>query len=366
MTKILHINKGYTLYGGVEEYIRKIVLNTGDFSDELRIDVLAIAKDNKSNYFNVGNSVIRECSLTFKMGSFRFSFEFLFRFLLLYRKYDVLHFHFPNPLGELIVLLISPFTSSRILYTYHNDVTEEKTGSKIYNKFALKALSKADKVVATSPNIFNTSKLLRQIPANKQYCIPLGVAIRKENQSDINDETSGLSLIYVGRLVKLKGVSFLIEAVGNLPNSTLDIVGSGVEMENLKKLAFNLGARVHFHGYVLEERKNELLNNADVLILPSITRGEGFGYVLLEAMERSCALISTELGTGTSYVNINGSTGFVIEPKSSDQLSQAIESYSKDPELLKRHQDNARLRCAEEFSDQKFVQNIISLYRNND
>jgi len=58
--------------------------------------------------------------------------------------------------------------------------------------------------------------------------------------------------------------------------------------------------------------------------LPSIAKSEAFGLVLLEAMAWGKPVISTELGTGTSFVNQDGITGFVVPPKNSQVLAQAI------------------------------------------
>ncbi len=100
----------------------------------------------------------------------------------------------------------------------------------------------------------------------------------------------------------------------------------------------------------------EYYSAADVFVLPSIDRGEAFGLVAIEAMACGTPIITTELGTGTSFHNINGVTGKVVPPKNSEALSDAIieisnSDYSKE-RIIKR---------AKEFSLEIFRNNIIKV-----
>ena len=93
-----------------------------------------------------------------------------------------------------------------------------------------------------------------------------------------------------------------------------------------------------------------MYRNADIFVLPSSDRGEGFGYVLLEAMAVSLPLISTELGTGTSFVNQHGETGLVVPPEDPSALAAAIEYMAANPELRRRFGQTARKRLLELFA----------------
>jgi Glycosyltransferase len=59
-------------------------------------------------------------------------------------------------------------------------------------------------------------------------------------------------------------------------------------------------------------------------VLPSVERTEAFGIVGLEALAAGLPLITTELGTGTSYYNRDGSTGVIVTPGRPDEIAQAI------------------------------------------
>ena len=78
-----------------------------------------------------------------------------------------------------------------------------------------------------------------------------------------------------------------------------------------------------------------------MLVLPSTSIGEGFGYVCLEAMNSGAACITTELGTGTSFVNQDGYTGLVVPPNDVVKLAAAMQTFVTDREFLGLCKKNA-------------------------
>ncbi|MCX8014832.1 MAG: glycosyltransferase, partial [candidate division WOR-3 bacterium] len=82
----------------------------------------------------------------------------------------------------------------------------------------------------------------------------------------------------------------------------------------------------------------------------------------LEAMAYSKPLVTTELGTGTSFINIDGETGFVVPAKNPDALSQAINKLIIDKNMRKEMGENAFMRLKLEFTFEKYVLNYKKLY----
>jgi rhamnosyl/mannosyltransferase len=114
-----------------------------------------------------------------------------------------------------------------------------------------------------------------------------------------------------------------------------------------------------------QERKR-LINfyrASQVFVLPSIFKSEAFGIVLIEAMACGAPVISTELGTGTSWVNINGKTGFVVFPKDPKALSQALKRILENKKLAQEFSQNARERVEREFSLEKMLEKTAEVYR---
>jgi rhamnosyl/mannosyltransferase len=133
---------------------------------------------------------------------------------------------------------------------------------------------------------------------------------------------------------------------------------------SLEELASSLGLgdRVTFTGFIGDEELLERYHAADVLVLPSIDAGEAFGYVLLEAMICSTAIISTELGTGTSFVNAHGETGLVVRPNDVDALKGALNQLAGDRALLERFRHAARRRVLDHFTIQRMLRETEELY----
>lgn len=102
-------------------------------------------------------------------------------------------------------------------------------------------------------------------------------------------------------------------------------------------------------GYQSNEHVAYLFKKCSFVVLPSITRGECFGVVLLEACHYGKAMISTELGTGTSWVNTN-ETGFVIAPRDADVLAEKMNYLFDNSEQSRILGAHAQKRANELFS----------------
>ena len=105
-----------------------------------------------------------------------------------------------------------------------------------------------------------------------------------------------LKLLYVGRLHKLKGVNYLLDAIARLPNPRsveLRLIGKDEgEGKSLKKQAARLNLNAKFEGIVSEETRNAAYDWCDVLVLPTLS--ENFGLVIAEALERGKRVITTD------------------------------------------------------------------------
>ena len=107
---------------------------------------------------------------------------------------------------------------------------------------------------------------------------------------------SSLKLLYVGRLHKLKGVNYLLDAIAQLPNQQsveLRLIGKDEgEGKALKKQSSCLNLDAKFEGIVSEDVKNAVYDWCDVLVLPTLS--ENFGLVIAEALERGKTVITTD------------------------------------------------------------------------
>jgi phosphatidyl-myo-inositol dimannoside synthase len=140
----------------------------------------------------------------------------------------------------------------------------------------------------------------------------------------------GLSLLTVARLSraeKYKGHDQVIRALPSLLSSHLklvyDIVGDGDDRARLELLAANLGVAhaVRFHGTIAEDQLAQRYAHADIFVMPS--RGEGFGFVFLEAMAFSKPVVAGNQDAAQEVVE-NGVTGLLVDPLDVSGLVEAL------------------------------------------
>jgi glycosyltransferase involved in cell wall biosynthesis len=159
-----------------------------------------------------------------------------------------------------------------------------------------------------------------------------------------------------------KGLHTLIEAAPSIP-ANIVIAGSGPEAGRLKALAEQVGAtNVIFAGQVTDEEKIALLKGCRAMVLPSQLRSEAFGMVLVEAAMFGKPLVCCEIGTGTSYVNEHGVTGFVVPPESPRELAVAVNALLDDEPMAQRMGKAARARYERLFSAPALGKAYYSLY----
>jgi len=120
---------------------------------------------------------------------------------------------------------------------------------------------------------------------------------------------------------------------------------------------------VIFAGRVTHDEKVALLRSCRAMVLPSHLRSEAFGMVLVEAEMFGKPMICCEIGSGTSYVNEHGVTGFVVPPEQPDALAEAMRALLVDDALADRMGQAARARYEAMFSGPALGDAYRSLYR---
>lgn len=154
------------------------------------------------------------------------------------------------------------------------------------------------------------------------------------NKLGMHKKKERIGLVFVGRLIKIKGVDVLINAFSVIllkyPALELTIIGSGPEKENLIQLCrdMKLEKSVTFIEWMNHEEVLNMMSEHQIFVLPSIEhegQKEGFGLSLVEAAGLGLALVSTD-AVGASYDFIqNGHNGYVVKNNSIDELAAAIE-----------------------------------------
>lgn len=175
-------------------------------------------------------------------------------------------------------------------------------------------------------------------------------------------------ILFVGRLIRRKGVDVLLTAFSQLrsgrPASRLDIVGDGPEMSSLRAQAdtLRLGGAVTFYGPLYGSSLWERYAEASVFAMPSrqsIEDVEGYGTVFLEAGIFGVPSVSTRTG-GIPEAVIDGVTGKLVDSEDSRELRDAIQVLLDDPEELRRLGRNAKARAAQ-YSWEASTRRVLEL-----
>ncbi|MFQ5617225.1 MAG: glycosyltransferase, partial [Anaerolineales bacterium] len=171
------------------------------------------------------------------------------------------------------------------------------------------------------------------------------------------------TLAFVGRHRYYKGLGDLIRAMPGL-DARLLVGGDGPMRPKWEALARELGVagRVRFLGNVSDEDLPRLYASADVFVLPANARAEAFGKVLLEAMASGLPCVTTEVGTGTSFVVRDGVSGLVTPPKRPDALAVAIARLLDDRALRQKMGAAGREQVLREFTPEKLLARVEAVY----
>ena len=195
--------------------------------------------------------------------------------------------------------------------------------------------------------------------------IPFGISPRLLGVGMRNEQYAGpIRLLFVGRLIYYKGLDTLLRAMAMVPDAMLRIIGDGPDRASLELLAAALGIveRVEFSGFLCDGDLALSYASADVFVLPSNSRAESFGMAMSEAMANGLPAISTSLGTGTDWVNLDGITGLVVAPGNADELAASIVRLG-NKHLRQRLGAAARQRAQELFSFDRHVDELEAVYR---
>lgn len=358
--RVLHVFKTYLPdnFAGIERVIWQIAESTAPFG--VRTDVLSLSAHPSSSPLNIDHHQVHQAKLDFYIASTGISLSVFWKFAQLRDSVDLIHYHFPWPMMDLMHLLSAGKPS---VVTYHSDIVRQKSLSVLYRPLMHRFLDSVDAIVATSPDYAMTSPVLRR-HANAVSIIPIGIddaipAHAVERVSIWRKRLNGPFFLFVGALRYYKGLQFLLAAARRTGYPVV-IAGSGDA--SILESAANLD-NVYVIGTIDEADKHALLQLCTAFVFPSHLRSEAFGVALLEAARSGRAMISTAMGTGTSYVNCDGITGITVEPGNVDQLASAMTTMWENPRMVVGFGEQARARYERLFTARGMGQAYVALYR---
>lgn len=363
--KVVHIYKDfYPISGGVENIIFALSKEILPYAD---VKVLVSARRFKREELSIESVNILRVPEMIRLNSMPI-LPTLYRELKKI-KADLLHFHHPFPMGDFSYLISRVKTHAVV--SYHSDVVRQRVSNIFYHPIMNSFLKKVRKIITSSSEYTESSPVLRKWK-DKVVVIPYGIDTKFFSPANTEDDLTikirekygERIVLFVGLLRYYKGLDVLINATKYVDGKVI-IIGRGPEWGRLNRLISDkrLHDKVILENSVTNFNLLPYYRSCDVFVLPSIYRSEAFGIVLLEAMACGKPVISTELGTGTSWVNQHGVTGLVVPPGDPKALADAINTIMDDRSLAKRMGEAGRKRVLENFTKELMAERVLKVYK---
>lgn len=279
-------------------------------------------------------------------------------------KYDVVHFHAEGPCA---MLWIPKLFRKRCIATIHGiDWQRAKWGgfASKYIKFGEKVAAKyADEIIVLSEGV---QKYFMDTYSRKTVFIPNGVNKPVIREPQLISEKFKLDkdsyILFLGRLVPEKGISYLIGAFKQIDTEKKLVIAGGSSDTNeflreLKKLAMD-DERIIFTGFVQGQLLEELYSNAYVYVLPSDL--EGMPLSLLEAMSYGNCCVVSDIAECTEVVE---DKAVVFSKSNVEQLKDKLQDLCDHPEKVKLYKESASDFICQKYNWDDVVNRTVALYR---
>lgn len=364
--RVLHFFRTYypESYGGIEQAICQLC--TASQASGIDSQVLTLSPNINPPELIINNHKVFRAQLDLEIASTGFSLSVLKKFRELAADADIIHYHFPWPFMD--VIHFSAGINKPTVLTYHSDIVRQRLLLLLYRPLMLRFLTSVDRIVASSPNYLESSSVLGRF-SDKVRVIPYGIdkASYPTPSEDLlakwQQRIGGKFFLFVGMLRYYKGLHILLDAAQGT-DYPIVILGAGPIEDELKKHALrNRLDNVIFLGALPDEDKIALLRLCHAIVFPSHLRSEAFGISLLEGAMYGKPMISSEIGTGTSFVNVHGETGLVVPPSDALAFRQAMNFLWNNAEAAQDMGARASARYSKLFTADKMAASHASLYR---
>ena len=285
---------------------------------------------------------------------------------------DLIHVHVPNEGSVMTSVVLGRLYRQPVVCTFHNPPNWYR--SRLRRHAMRVALGRTGGSVTVSDYVRRT--IPRSLPASPPAVTIFNGVDTKRFDPGVSDEVSresfgvgsaDLVLLFVGRLVYTKGVTFLVEAVSRLREQGIDaallVCGTGKYRPELeqKVRALGLDKHVKMLGFVPQGELRRCYAASDVCVVPSTF--ESMSIVTLEAMSMRKPVVATRVG-GIPELVRDGENGLVVPSADSRALAEAIRKLHSDRNLASRLAQAGRLKVEENFTWGRVAGKVLEVYRN--
>jgi len=350
--------------GGVEQVINQLALATTHLG--FTNDVLSLTRAPLAPAAVLGGYQSHRARLDFEIASTGFSLEAFRRFSELASRADLVHYHYPWPFMDLVHFVTRMRKPS--IVTYHSDIIRQRHLLALYRPLQRRFLADVGRIVATSANYLATSNVLQTLSA-KVDVIPIGLDKTNYPTPDParlrywRDIVGDKFFLFVGVFRYYKGLHILLDAAKGV-DFPIVMIGTGPIEASLKAQAARLAlGNIRFLGHLPDADKVALLTLCHGVVFPSHLRSEAFGISLLEGAMFGKPMISSEIGTGTTFINIDGETGLVVRAGDPNALRDAMSRLWNDPGMAATMGARAEARHRALFTGRQMAESYAALYR---
>jgi glycosyltransferase involved in cell wall biosynthesis len=356
-------------FGGVEKHAQELAVRLAGLGNDVVVYVRNNYTDKNIKEYK-GVKLIHFPSIGTKNLD-AISHTFLAILHAIFCRYDVVHFHAIGPSSlAWIVKIFSPKTI--LVVTFHcQDYFHKK-----WSFFARTYLRFGEKMANLIPDrTIVVSKSLQKYAQDKYHNDPVFIPNGADIEGDDSlSELSGWNIrrkkyiLSMGRLVKHKGVHYLVEAfkqledTNKLPNNfKLVIVGDGYFTDDYVRYLKTISqgrASIIFTGNQTGKTLSQLISNAYLFIQPS--ESEGLSIALLEVMGHGIAPLVSDIQENIEAI---GEVGFSFSNKNVDNLRDKLAYLLSKPDEVENMGKKSQQRIAKEFSWQSIAQKTNRLYR---
>lgn len=304
------------------------------------------------------------------------SFEPLYH-LHNYKDFDdslICHVQFNTSLKPLIDLTeIGYLNPKKVLITFHGYDAFRLNAEKFYRNYA-DFYQNHVQLITVNSNYIKNRLIKVGIDPSKIHIIPIGIDVESFNYTRSLPSNKTIHLVTVGRLIQLKGHKYGIRVLRELLNlgykATYTIIGSGLYdfQQELEQEANNLRCKeqVNFTGYLPQVEIKKVLLKSFVFLMTSTFddltfREEAFGLVAVEAQALGLPIIAFDTG-GVSDTLIHGQTGFLIEDRNVEAMTEKVILLHDNKELYQEMSMNAKVHACNNFDNNTLIERYLDLY----
>ncbi|MEM8509917.1 MAG: glycosyltransferase family 4 protein [Bacteroidota bacterium] len=267
---------------------------------------------------------------------------------------------------DAILVFLLKLRRVKLIYHLHNKGVKERQHRTVDN-WLYKWVFKRGEVILLSKKLY--PDIESYVAENRVNYCPNGIP-ETNFESDPKEKNQPTEILFLSNLIKSKGVIELLEACKTLEDNGVDfrctLVGSEGDISNHEVnetiKSYGLLKKVEYVGKKYGKEKHQFFNKADIFVFPTYYPNECFPLVLLEALQYSLPVVTTNEGAIEEIIDHN-QNGFIVEKKNVLDLAERLEFLTQNPEVRASFGQNGLLKYRKCYTIEVFEDKLLSILR---